>query len=188
MKPRTYHVYSYTFSANETVRVELPGDDIFIRDSSGEVLIKLDSPSSPEIPIRNSEKLRTDGFNLFLVKSVTAQTVKFIVGSRNLGVDGLNFVADVSIESGSDLQTTADVSMAGTDTTLIKAANATRKQIIITNLSGNASILRIGDSNAGATRGTPLEAGQTLILDTEDAVYAYNPGSAQSVAVTEIIK
>jgi len=40
--------------------------------------------------------------------------------------------------------------------------------------------------NAAAARGVELAPGQTITLETEGAIYAWNPGAAQSVGVIEV--
>jgi hypothetical protein len=66
----------------------------------------------------------------------------------------------------------------------VVAADSSRKSVTISNLSSNVQIMRIGDSNAGAARGVELSPGQSVTLETESAVYAYNPGaSAESLGV-----
>jgi hypothetical protein len=57
--------------------------------------------------------------------------------------------------------------------------------LYITNLLGNPETLRIGDAAAAAARGTPLTPGDTMTIETTEAVYAWNPGgAAQDIAVT----
>lgn len=84
------------------------------------------------------------------------------------------------------LTTTADVTLGAAATNQIAAANANRREIILTNLDG-AVTLRVGDSNAAAARGTPLPPGGNIILEVTAAIYGYNPGGAGvDVAITEI--
>jgi len=84
------------------------------------------------------------------------------------------------------LSSAADVSLGAAAKTLILAANISRVEALITNLAANASTVRIGDVNAAAARGVELAPGQTITLETEGAIYAWNPGAAQSVGVIEV--
>lgn len=78
-----------------------------------------------------------------------------------------------------------DVVMIGLATTIIAGPNAARRICYITNLTGNVQTLRIGDTNAAATNGTPLAPGETITIDTTGAVYAYKPVAGnESVAVS----
>jgi len=83
-----------------------------------------------------------------------------------------------------------DVVMVAGAATQIIAADPTRRDLYITNLSGNAAILRVGPAGGmvAANRGTPLAPGETTIINTTVAVSAWNPGGAnQNVAVTYTI-
>ena len=93
-------------------------------------------------------------------------------------------IIDVVQSKAGTFDSIADVSIAATSTDEVLAADSTRREAIITNLSGNVETLRVGDSGAGATNGTPLSPGSTLILATTAVIHAHNPGAAaQSVAV-----
>lgn len=93
---------------------------------------------------------------------------------------------DVDLSKAGGLATTADVSIATVTTAQVLAANANRREAVITNLQTNASEVRVGDSNAGVTRGTPLQPGDSIVLTTTAAIHVYNAdAAAQSVALLE---
>lgn len=95
------------------------------------------------------------------------------------------FFTDVSISTPTTLDSIADVSLVLAVTTQILAADATRKEAIISNLAGNTQTFRIGDSGAAAANGTPLPPGATIILETTAEIHGFNPGAvSESVAVT----
>lgn len=92
----------------------------------------------------------------------------------------------VSLSQSSAIVTTADVSITGAAAAaVVKAANTARREILIGNLAANASVIRVGDSSTGASRGQEVSPGQTLTLSTEAAVYVYSP-TTQSVSVIEV--
>lgn len=90
---------------------------------------------------------------------------------------------NINITKATVLDTVADVALGAAATTQILAANADRRKAIITNLAANVSIFRIGDAAAAAARGVELAPGETLEIETTEAIYGYNPGVAQSVGV-----
>ena len=121
------------------------------------------------------------------------------IGTVALGHDGSE-VRSVKVDSSGYLQvdihdspkatvlnTVADVSLSGGEegaTTQIVEANANRLCVIITNLATNTQTFRIGDADAGASRGIELAPGESIEIETTAAVYGYNPGgSAESVSV-----
>ena len=84
--------------------------------------------------------------------------------------------------------TTADVAIAATTTTLVKAANANRREIMISNLLANGTVVRVGDASTGAARGMEIPVGGTAILSSAAAIYVYNPSAAGiNIGVTELI-
>lgn len=94
---------------------------------------------------------------------------------------------NVSISKPSTLASTADVVLAASAQTLIKAANATRREIIIKSLSENLVAIRVGENAAAAARGHELMPGESITLTTTAAVYAWNLRTvAQSVSVVEV--
>lgn len=96
-----------------------------------------------------------------------------------------DFFTNVDITKATALDSIADVSLVAAVTTAILAADGTRREAIITNLAGNAQTFRIGDVGAGATNGTPLPPGATIVLTTTAEISGFNPGgAAESVAVT----
>jgi hypothetical protein len=113
-------------------------------------------------------------------------------GTVVLGHDGSNVfpvVVDsngylqIAVKKCTTLNSAADVSMGAGATTQILGSLATRLCALITNKSGNTQTFRIGDSNAGATRGVELVPGASISIETTEAIYGYNPGGAESVTV-----
>jgi hypothetical protein len=110
-----------------------------------------------------------------------------------LGHDGSN-VFPVVVDSNGYLQivdkkasvlnSAVDVSLAATSTTQILGALGSRICALISNLASNTETFRIGDASAGATRGIELASGESISIETTEAIYGYNPGaSAESVSV-----
>ena len=91
----------------------------------------------------------------------------------------------INVTKATALETITDVAMIGLDTTEILPANPVRRVAYITNLLGNAETLRVGDAAAADTRGTPLAPGDTITIETTEAVHAYKPVAGnENVAVT----
>ncbi len=118
------------------------------------------------------------------------------VGTTALGHNGSN-VYPVKVDSDGHLQvdiqsspkatalnTAANVTLAVGATTQIVGSLSTRLSVIITNLATNTQTFRIGDANAGASRGIELAPGESIEIETTAAVYGYNPGgSGEAVTV-----
>lgn len=125
-------------------------------------------------------------FGKVKITSAVAQNVQVAISRQPIDWNAISGNVNANIVAATDNPTTPDVPLAAGATTLIKAAGA-RKKILISNLSANAQIIRIGDSLAGAARGIELSPGMTAELETSGAVYGYNPGAvAQSVGIMEL--
>jgi hypothetical protein len=114
-------------------------------------------------------------------------------GTVMMGHDGSNVFPVVVDSSGylqiqvikaSVLNTVADVTLAATSTTQIIGQVMARFCALICNLAGNSQTFRVGDSNTGATRGVELAPGESIMFETTEAIYGYNPGgSGEAVSV-----
>lgn len=121
--------------------------------------------------------------------SIINETAAAIDGVLSLGASATisdNILSGtVGVVKSSTLGTLMDVSLVAIATTLIVAADATRNAAIISNLTGNISIIRTGDISAGAARGNEVGPGQSITLEGSAAIYAYSP-TLQSVGITVI--
>lgn len=143
------------------------------------------------VPFRQGTAVKGVAFSeIFITNTaqagVTVTLVYVTEASQALEVTNAGIsIATVSLARSTTLVTTADVVATNGATTLIVAANSANRKVICTNLAAGAQTLRFGDSNAGATRGTPVEPGDSIVFETTAAIYAYNPGgSSQNVAVS----
>lgn len=109
------------------------------------------------------------------------QTIKIATGFGRVDTTATN----VTVANATVVDTLVDVALAAAVTTLIAAADASRRAILISNLTGNVSDIRVGDSNAGAARGSQVGVGQTITLEGTEAIYGYS-ATLQSVSVTII--
>lgn len=119
------------------------------------------------------------GETITLFFAVEQDTRNIQIVNPSLGFTNIN------ITKATVLETIADVAMIGVATTQILAANAARRVAYITNLLGNAQTLRVGDAAAAAARGTPLAPGDTITIETTEAIFAYKPVAGnENVAVS----
>lgn len=90
-----------------------------------------------------------------------------------------------TVNQSNQISTAPDVSTVAATATVIAAANAARKELMIKNPSSNAESVRIGGMNVAANRGFELEPGESTILTTTAAVYAYC-SAVQPLSITEL--
>lgn len=130
------------------------------------------------------------GFTRVTVVSTVVQTVELFLGSGDLSAD----TATVTISSATftpdvlnTVQNPADVSIAAAASDLVSGGAATKRETIIKNPSSNPDSLRLGGSTVAAAAGFELEPGESIVVDGNQAIYAYNTGGAPaSVSVMEV--
>lgn len=125
-----------------------------------------------------------------------AQTGKYMKLLRGTALPSMRvgYESDAGDSANNDLVTalgngsvfsTSQISV-GTSATVIKAASATRKRITIKNPVGSGQVLYIGRSNGVTTaNGHMLDAGDSITLGTEDAIWGIFPTSANNVSYLE---
>jgi len=123
-------------------------------------------------------------FTRVRVTSAAAQTVKLAVGYGRVLNDATSGNVTATLVKPTTLSDVADVALAAAATTLILAADSTRRSALIGNLAANTKTFRIGTVNAGAARGAELAPGKSLEIEGTAAIYGYNPaGAIESVSV-----
>jgi len=132
--------------------------------------------------------IRSARFGSVQVETTVNQTVEIAVSRVPVFFDRLTGTITTTQASGATIDSVTDVTLAASATTAVVAANSNRRAVMIHNPVANTSTMRVGDSGAGASNGIPLPPGSTITLETQAAVYAYNPGAgAQDVAVLALL-
>lgn len=126
------------------------------------------------------------GFREIDITSAFAQTIRVVVADQAQAIPGGGGGGGSGAGSGvfNTLPAGGDITLGAAGVTLLAAADSTRVGIAITNLDGNPETIRVGGSaSLTAAQGLPVAPGDMIVLDTNAAVYAFNPGAAQDVAV-----
>jgi len=129
----------------------------------------------------------TDKIQNVELESTTTQEIMFAYGEGSINDFRTVFSGSVTalITIASVITPFADVSVAGTTTTLISAANTNKDTVLIHNDISNTDSFRIGDATANSGLGIKLMPGSTITLQTTAAIYAYNEkATAQTLSIT----
>lgn len=132
---------------------------------------------------------RGDAFTSVRLENPSGAPVDFwlAVGIGTVLDARATFAGALPVAAASALDTPADVTIATGGTALLLAANGARKTAIIKALLTNAGQVRVGDVNAGAARGLPLDPGESLTLDVSAALYCHNAtGADAKFAIAEL--
>ena len=179
--------FNFNLIAGASFRIQQPGKFLYLETCAGKVVVSDDVTGFTVALSQGDTHTRAVAFSSVLVENKTSGALDVVL---YIGDDDLFRKAppsSLTVSTPSGLDSLADVSLGAAATTLIKAINANRKEIIISNLSVNTQTFRIGDSGAAPANGVPLPPGASIVLTTLAAVYGYNPGAgAESVAVCEL--
>lgn len=114
------------------------------------------------------------------LESATGQTVVILAGYGSVSDSRANVTAtlNVNIAPGNTIDDGADVATVSGAATVLLPVDLTRLHAIITNPSINIATVRIGSASVTASKGIPLEPGETLTYDMTGAIYAFQASGA----------
>lgn len=188
-KIRWHRTITRTVANGGEELINATGRQIVVVEATNTFLLSVDQEPFVELEKSFSLELADDTeFKSVRIRneSGASNTIKLQIGFTNIRDGRLGITGGISIAPADTLVTVADVSIATVTTALIVALNTDRRAVEVTNLSALVT-LRIGDSNAGATRGAELAPGETRLFETSAALYGYNPsGAAVTVGVMEL--
>lgn len=167
-------------AANSGSNVAVVGDFIWNKTSTGTLHIK--TSEGETAALNDGEYVRFDKvFKEFYLKdeSGSQNDTTLAIGKGDAGKYG----GSVSIDNPQKLLDVTDVTVTASTATVVLASNSKRHKAIITSLASNSNITRIGSSSVSASRGTPISPGDTITLETQGAIYAYNT-SAETFTVS----
>ena len=99
--------------------------------------------------------------------------------------DRFTITGALSVATPSTFEAVDDATLGAATADLILAANANRKEVILSNDTG--ADIRIGDSTVSATKGYKMLSGATMIISTSAAIYGYSVGGGDiSISYTGV--
>lgn len=187
--------YTLKVPPGENLQLQVVGD--YVRIESSLVTVIIEEPDAAQtVYLTEGDDTRLKRFKHMYVRhdDAATQTVILSIGdgtqkssSKVGGAVAISGTVDLSKSDA--LSTAADLSVAAGVQALVIAANANRRELILTSLAANAGDFRVGDINTAAARGTPLRPGDAITLTTTAAVYAFNTHTAaMSIAITEVLE
>lgn len=183
------NTYSQVLLAN--VPIVLPGGEVFqLIEAAAACDITFygdnNRPISTARGVMSGLKVRPkEPFRNVSIVSATGQTIKAAIGdgdgeyNRTAGEVDSNAVIPAGFEG------ETDVALTNGAATLVAAANASRAEITITSILANTVEIRVGgQTTAAADKGTPLQPGESMTIETTAAIYVYCAAAAQKVALS----
>ncbi len=177
-----FRTYTVGLVAGVESTINVTGNMYAVIENTGEFTITFDES--------NALKKQTAGMGAVFAQyqevrllSPTTQSVTLVLGYGEFDDSRANVAAtfNVTIEPSDTMSNPGDVSV-GVAATLLVAANADRKEVIISVPSTEPDPIRIGSASVTTTSGDIVEPGSKLILSTESAVYGIRTGSTDITA------
>lgn len=169
-----------SMAANAVRVLQRVGNKIAVYTGTG-LTLKL-YPSGQILVMDAGVVIEVDQFDrVEIVNGSTIQDVVVYAGSGDYSDGRSNITATLSatITPATTLTANADISIAAGAQGLVSAGAAAKREVLISNAVTNTCTFRIGDTaSIDATHGFKLDPGQSIVLNTSAAVYAYNAGSA----------
>ena len=175
--------FELNLPAGDDMALGVSGSFVRLKASTGALVFK--APGS-HVSLAAGDYVRMAPFRAgqLRVQNLSGSAVDCTV---TIGDGDAGSTRDISLSVASTMTDAADVSIGAASTDLVLAANANRREAMISNLATNTQTMRIGTTNAGAARGVEIEPGQTIVLSTSAAIYAFNPGGgAETLGVLEL--
>lgn len=173
-------------SALDAKEFNLTGTFFYIIDASSKTVkanIQFESQSNGSIPVQQGSFLSGIRYDkLYITANAVAGGYITIMGGvetegRVQALNPADQFNDISIIKSTKITPTpAWFSTAGTapGATLMVAANATRRRMIVSADPGNSAGYRVGGSDVDATHGVYLTAGQSMEVLSTDAFYIFD--------------
>lgn len=175
--------FSYSFSANERILINIAGN--VIRCTAGAQIFSIEPGHRERIDFQEGLGLtfETEYKQWVITNGATAQTITLYIGDGQIS-DSRQYGSITTLAlANSTLTIPVDetIDMDEVDTI---AANADRANVIIQADISNSDILRVGPV-ATATRGKELTPGASYSFPTTGALQVYSPADSQVYRVEE---
>ncbi len=167
-----------SMAANAVRVMQTTGNKIAVYTGSGVTLRLL--PTGQIYVLDAGVAVQVQDFNrVEIINGSSIQDVVVYAGKGDYSDGRSNFTATVTatLTPSTTLIANADVSIAAGAQGLVSAGLSTKREVLISNPVTNTVSFRIGDTaTLDATHGVLLDPGQSIVLTTAAAIYAYNAG------------
>jgi len=176
---KNFRTYTLALIANQEFSLNVAGNMYAVIGNTGEFTITLDESNRLAKQTSGMGGKFDDVYTRVTLLSTTNQTITVIFGFGSFADARATLSATINatIAPSDTLDNTSDVTV-GVAATLLKAADADSKEVLIHVPSGAANSIRVGGASVTATSGVEIEPGSTLAIACEAALYGIRDGAA----------
>ncbi len=185
MQSKNFRTYTISLIANQEYPLRVRGDMYAVIDNTSDFTITFDQSNRIQMATAGTGGNFPAEYSDIVLSSPTTQTVVVIFGfgKYNDARASVNATVNTTIAPSDTLDNDGDVTVAGV-ATLLKAADANTKEILIHVPSSAENSIRVGGASVTVSTGLEVEPGMSLQLSTEAAVYAIRDGSSDVIVST----
>lgn len=175
---RNFRSYTISLTAGQEQELNITGEMYAVIESAGEFTLTFDESLRIAKSVAGMGGRFESIYSRVKLLSTTTQTVTVILGfgEFNDARASVNATINATIAPSDTAANPADITV-GVAATLLAAANANRKEVLIHVPSSAANSIRVGSATVAAGAGLEVEAGTTLALAVECALYAIRTGA-----------
>ncbi len=185
MSSKNFRSYVVSLTANQEYPLRVRGNMYAVIENAGNFTITFDESSRIALATAGTGGEFQDAYDDVKLLSTTTQTVTIVLGFGKYrdARASVNATLNTTIAPSDTLDNDSDISV-GATATLLKAADANTKEILIHVPSDAANSIRVGGASVTATSGIEVEPGMTLALAIEAAIYAIRDGASNITVST----
>ena len=159
--------------------ISYPGSSFHIQEATDKVTLRFNNGDS--ITREKTQGGTVPKFDRVILESKVDQVVTVTIGDGQT-IDGraqvVSATVNTTIEPSNSNTDAGDVTIPAGSTVQVIGSNVNRKKLQIFAGENNIQNLRVGGPLTDATHGAILAPGGNGMLETEAAVYVFNPGAA----------
>lgn len=176
-RKRNFRTYTLSLTANQEFNLDVEGNMYAVIDNTGAFTITLDESNRLVQQTSGMAGEFQDSYERVTLLSTTTQTVIVIFGFGKFADAraSVNATVNTTVAPSDTLDNTTDITV-GSTATLLKAADADAKELLLHVPSDAANSIRVGNASVTATSGLEVEPGSTLALAVEAAIYGIRDG------------
>lgn len=173
-----FRTYTIGLTANQEYPLNVSGDFYRVLENTGQFTITFDESNRFTDQEAGMGAKFVDDYSRLTLLSPTTQTVVVVLGFGEFedARASVNATINTTISPSDTLDNDSDITI-GSTATLIKAADASTKEVLIHVPSDAANSIRIGSATVTATSGIEIEPGATIAIACEAALYGIRDGS-----------
>lgn len=176
---KNFRSYTIALTANQEFPLNVEGNMYAVITNTGVFTLTFDESNKLVNQTSGIGGKFDDTYENVTLLSTTTQTVTIVFGFGELNDAraSVNATINTTISPSDTFDNTADITVSSTAVAL-KAADANTKEVMIHVPSDAANSIRVGGASVTATTGLEVEAGQTLTIASEAAIYGIRDGGS----------